>query len=199
MGAALARALTGASVRFGRMRVSRASALALRAQSLDAGLYEKLAGARAPRLDGAMSLLTRSADHARLWLGVAALMSVTGGEAGRRAARRGLLSLVLASAVANLLCKPLAPRRRPVRKVPLGRGAAYVRMPVTSSFPSGHAASAFGFASGAGAAAPRLGAPLRVLAALVAYSRVHTGVHYPADSLAGALVGTLAARLLPRR
>jgi undecaprenyl-diphosphatase len=177
---------------------ARGSALLLRAQSLDAGLYRRLTGVRAPLLDGAMSLLTRSADHARLWLGIGALLSLAGGDGGRRAARRGLLSLLLASAVANLLCKPLAPRRRPVRKVPLGRGAAYLRMPVTSSFPTGHAASAFGFAGGAGAAAPALRAPLRLLAALVAYSRVHTGVHYPADSLAGALVGVGAAKLAGR-
>lgn len=178
---------------------SRCEALLLRAQSLDAELYRRLTGVRSPRLDGAMSLLTRSADHARLWLGVAALLALAGGDRGRLAARRGLGSLVLASAVANLVCKPLAPRRRPVRKVQLQRGAAYVRMPITSSFPSGHAASAFGFAAGAGAAAPRLAAPLRLLAILVAYSRVHTGVHYPADSLAGAVVGTAAAKLAARR
>ena len=37
--------------------------------------------------------------------------------------------------------------------------------------------------------------PLRALAALVAYSRVHTGVHYPGDVLAGALIGTALAQL----
>jgi undecaprenyl-diphosphatase len=37
--------------------------------------------------------------------------------------------------------------------------------------------------------------PLRALAAIVAYSRVHTGVHYPGDVLAGALMGTALAQL----
>jgi membrane-associated phospholipid phosphatase len=31
--------------------------------------------------------------------------------------------------------------------------------------------------------------PLRAVAALVAYSRLHTGVHYPADVVAGSVVG----------
>jgi membrane-associated phospholipid phosphatase len=36
---------------------------------------------------------------------------------------------------------------------------------------------------------------MRGLAALVAYSRVHTGVHFPGDVVAGALIGTLLAQL----
>ena len=55
----------------------------------------------------------------------------------------------------------------------------------------------------AGRAQPALSAPLRALATLVGYSRVHTGVHYPADVVAGAFIGVTAAeaasRLLERR
>ena len=42
---------------------------------------------------------------------------------------------------------------------------------------------------------PGAAIPLRAMASLVAYSRVHTGVHYPGDALAGALVGTSLAEL----
>ena len=42
---------------------------------------------------------------------------------------------------------------------------------------------------------PAAAAPLRALAALVAYSRVHTGVHYPGDVLVGALIGTTLGQL----
>jgi undecaprenyl-diphosphatase len=46
---------------------------------------------------------------------------------------------------------------------------------------------------------PAAAAPLRGLAALVAYSRVHTGVHYPGDVVAGSLLGAALAQLTARR
>lgn len=66
-------------------------------------------------------------------------------------------------------------------------------MPRTRSFPSGHAASGFAFASGVASAAPFPGIALTGLAALVAYSRVHTGVHYPGDVIAGSVIGVALA------
>ena len=79
-------------------------------------------------------------------------------------------------------------------------------MPETTSFPSGHSASGFAFAGAVGASLPALAVPLRGLAAAVAYSRVHTGVHYPGDVVIGSLIGTtigqataLAARPLFHR
>jgi undecaprenyl-diphosphatase len=68
-------------------------------------------------------------------------------------------------------------------------------MPASTSFPSGHSAAAFAFATGVGHVLPQAAIPLRGLATLVAYSRVHTGVHYPGDVVAGALMGTLLAQL----
>ena len=62
-------------------------------------------------------------------------------------------------------------------------------MPDSTSFPSGHSASAFAFAGAVAGSLPVLAAPLRGLAAAVAYSRVHTGVHYPGDVVVGSLVG----------
>jgi undecaprenyl-diphosphatase len=71
-------------------------------------------------------------------------------------------------------------------------------MPRSASFPSGHSASAFAFATAVGAEIPPLGLPLRMLAATVAYSRVHGGAHYPADVVAGSLIGGAAAAFVAR-
>jgi hypothetical protein len=88
-----------------------------------------------------------------------------------------------------------AGRRRPSRDaygVPVTRGVA---MPHSTSWPSRHAASAFAFATTAGAASPWAAAPLAALAALVAYPRVHTGVHCPLVVIARAVAGVAAARV----
>jgi undecaprenyl-diphosphatase len=71
-------------------------------------------------------------------------------------------------------------------------------MPASTSFPSGHSATAFAFATGVGHVLPSTAIPLRGLAAVVAYSRVHAGVHYPGDVVAGALIGTMLAQLTVR-
>ena len=172
------------------------------AKVVDTAIYAAVAAAETPRLDRGMRALSRTADHGKLWIGTAGLLALAGGSRGRAAARQGMVSLGIASAVANLVGKPLTTRRRPERQELAELEARQVPMPQTSSFTSGHTASAFGFATGAGAAWPAASPPLRALATLVGYSRVHTGVHYPADVVAGAFLGVsaaeLAARLLSR-
>jgi undecaprenyl-diphosphatase len=77
-----------------------------------------------------------------------------------------------------------------------------MEVPTTSSFPSGHAATSFACAVVLSRIAPRLTIPLFVLAALIAFSRVYVGVHYPFDVLAGSLLGIAlgltVATALPR-
>ena len=160
--------------------------------ALDQAVFDAVADTPTPGLDRFLVGVSRSADRSKLWLVTAAALAALGGERGRRAASTGLLAIALASAVTNLGLKPLAGRRRPVgsngHQVPDSRR---VRRPVSASFPSGHAASAFAFASAAGEAAPAAWLPLHLAAALVGYSRVHTGVHYPGDDGVGAVVGAL--------
>ena len=168
------------------------------AKAVDAAVYEAIAASETPSLDVAMRALSRAADQSKLWFATAAALALLGGSGGRRAARRGLVSLGLASGFANLVAKPLSARGRPARKEARGRERRHVQMPRSSSFPSGHTASAFAFATAAGNAQPALSAPLRAVATLVGYSRVHTGVHYPADVLVGAFIGVSAAEVAGR-
>jgi membrane-associated phospholipid phosphatase len=168
------------------------------AKAVDAAVYAAIAATRAPSLDEAMRELSRGADNSKIWFVGAAGLALLGGAAGRRAATRGIVALGIASGFANLVAKPLTVRRRPQRLELRELARRHVPMPRSTSFPSGHTASAFAFATGAGQALPALSAPLRALATLVGYSRVHTGVHYPADVLAGAFIGISAAELAGR-
>jgi undecaprenyl-diphosphatase len=68
-----------------------------------------------------------------------------------------------------------------------------VGLPHSGAFPSGHAASAFAAATVIAWASRRLALPAYLLAALVAWSRVYVGVHWPLDVIGGAALGTLVA------
>lgn len=146
----------------------------------------------ASRLDGGLRRLSTAANHSVLWMGIGAGMAL-GGRRARRAAVRGLLSVAGASAVSNAVLKPLLPRRRP----PAGTAEFAMRRglpaPRSSSFPSGHSASAAAFATGVALEYPAVGIALAPLAAAVAYSRVHTGVHWPSDVVVGMGVGAAVA------
>ncbi|GAB2648093.1 phosphatase PAP2 family protein [Prescottella soli] len=144
------------------------------------------------RLDGGLRALSTSASHSVLWLGIAAGLGLAGGRA-RRAAVRGILSVAGASALTNAVLKPLLPRRRPPAGTPEFTIRRGLPAPASSSFPSGHSASAAAFATGVALEFPAVGAALAPLAAAVAYSRVHTGVHWPSDIAVGMGVGSAVA------
>ncbi|HEY2479995.1 MAG TPA: phosphatase PAP2 family protein [Solirubrobacterales bacterium] len=163
-------------------------------ERLDLACYAAIASTPTPTFDRAMARLSRAADYSRLSLSAAAALALLGGPRGRRAAVSGLASVAVTATVVNVVVKPLARRRRPDRlghEVPLGR---HVPMPSSRSFPSGHSATAFAFAGGAGDVVPAASLPLHALAGLVAYSRVHTGVHYPLDAIAGSVLGAAVSQ-----
>jgi membrane-associated phospholipid phosphatase len=168
------------------------------AERLDAAVYAAIARTPTPAIDRAMSRLSHAADYSRRSLASAAVLALAGGRDGRRAAAIGLASVAVAATVTNLIAKPLGRRPRPNRIAQAVPVAGQVRMPVSSAFPSGHTAAAFAFATGVAHVSPAAAAPVRALAILVGYSRVHTGVHYPGDVVAGALLGTALAEATAR-
>ncbi|MFC4501639.1 MULTISPECIES: phosphatase PAP2 family protein [Streptomyces] len=163
--------------------------------TLDQALYEAVTVTKTPTLDTALRRLSATADHSKISFAVAAGLALRGGSP-RRAAVLGVAAIGVASATANLLGKRLVRRPRPHRAEDSPFPGRHVPMPESASFPSGHTASAVAFAAAVGPALPVAAVPLGLLACAVGYSRVHTGVHYPGDVIAGALLGTGAAALV---
>jgi undecaprenyl-diphosphatase len=160
-------------------------------QKADERMFSRLSGSRSKALDSTMPLLSNAADHSGLWLGFAAVVGALGGRRARRAALRGVFAIGGASAISSGVLKRLLPRRRPSLDAFPFNGLH--RRPVSSSMPSGHAASAAAFATGMAMELPAAAAPLGALAAAVAYSRIYNGVHYPGDVVFGAAIGIAVA------
>jgi len=127
-----------------------------------------------------------------VWMGIAALRSLV--ERDKRAVTRTAAVLAVDSIIVNGILKSLFRRGRPVVA---GPHPHFLRIPRTSSFPSGHATSAFCAASLLADGRPEW--PLYYgLATVVAASRVHVRIHHASDVLAGALLGTVMGRVARR-
>lgn len=164
-----------------------------RLETLDRKLVRAVSALPGGRHDEFFRQLSAAATNGKLWFGIAGIMAMFPGKT-RRAALHGLLAQGLASGVTNLGFKTLLPRARPLPEhLPAFR---FVHpQPTSSSMPSGHSASAAAFALGVGLVRPGLGAALAPIAAGVAYSRVHTGAHWPSDVLFGSAIGAGSALL----
>ncbi|MFF9017173.1 phosphatase PAP2 family protein [Streptomyces sp. NPDC014870] len=161
-------------------------------RAVDGALYAAVAATPTPTLDRGLRRLSHAADHSKISFGVAAALALFPGRP-RRAAALGVGAIAMASATANLLGKRLVRRPRPDREAARVIVDRHVTMPTSASFPSGHTASAVAFATTVSAVLPPAALPLTALACAVGYSRIHTGVHYPGDVLAGAVLGATSA------
>jgi len=167
-----------------------------RIDTADQAVMARVSAASSPMLDRFLPALSRSADFFVLWIGIAGALAATNDERARRAAVRGLAGMVIASTASNVLGKSLARRARPAGEVPPGRRPG--RTPVTSSFPSGHAAAAAAFATGVGLELSAVAVPVGALAVAVGLARVVNGVHFPSDIAGGWAVGVGVAMLTLR-
>ncbi|EGX55544.1 hypothetical protein SZN_32386 [Streptomyces zinciresistens K42] len=159
---------------------------------LDSRLFEFAAERDWPFAEPVLPRLSRGANHGVLWFAAAAAIAAGRTPRARRAAVRGIASLGLASLTINTVGKRSVRRPRPeLDPVPLVRQLK--RQPITTSFPSGHAASAAAFATGVALESPAWGLVVAPIAWSVALSRVYTGVHFPSDVLVGAALGAGAA------
>jgi membrane-associated phospholipid phosphatase len=138
-------------------------------------------------LDPVLVGVTLVATGGFVWVALAPLLALV-------ARRRPFLPLLLTAAAvwgADLAASSL--KRAVHRPRPYG-AVGHVHLLVgrasSASLPSAHATTSFGGATILALLFPRLAGPLFAAAALVAFSRVYVGVHYPGDVLAGALLGS---------
>jgi undecaprenyl-diphosphatase len=167
-------------------------------QALDQAVDEWFDRIRRPALDPVFYGLSSAADHGLLWLGLGSIRAAWQGDPG--VALRLGVSMGIESALTNGPIKLCFRRVRPEHEAqPDGPLPYGMHRPISSSFPSGHAASAFTAAMllRDSPVAPAL----FVLAALVATSRVYVKMHHASDVLVGAALGVtmgaVARRFLP--
>ena len=113
----------------------------------------------------------------------------------RRAGASAAVGLGLGALSTNLIIKPLVARPRPW--VVMEGWETLVTSSDMNSFPSGHTTAAFAFGVALCAVLPQKWAKAAALiaAALMGFSRLYVGVHFPTDVLAGAVIGTACGLL----
>jgi undecaprenyl-diphosphatase len=167
-------------------------------RALDHAIYRVIAETPPPALDEPLRKLSNAANFSQLWLAIPPVLYGFGGGRARRAAPTGIGAIAVTSFLVNVVIKSLPRRTRPDRAAYAVPAERKLPMPGSASLPSGHSASGFAFATAVGDYLPPLVLPLRFLAGAVAYSRVHTGVHYPADAVVGSLAGVAVGHIFAR-
>lgn len=141
---------------------------------------------RSGLLTPAMVFLTHLCDHGEIWLTLALLLLLRPGT--RRCGFAILLSMGLGAVLGNVVLKNMLARPRPFVTypdlIPLVQIGGY-------SCPSGHTLASFTASTAIFCFYRKAGIATLLLAALIGFTRLYVGVHYPTDVLFGALLGLL--------
>lgn len=144
-------------------------------------------------LDPVMKFYTQLGNVGLVFIGVALILLCF--KQTRRAGASALCAMLLGMIAVNLTIKPLVSRARPW--VVMEGFTALVAEHDPNSFPSGHTNAAFAFGAALCASLPQKWVKAAALcaAALMGFSRLYVGVHFPSDVLVGAVIGTLCGLL----
>lgn len=165
------------------------------AQNFDIDLLRKINLERNIALDPTFKLITNSVGP--LGIGTPLIVTSIGLiEHDQTLKNKGYYigATLLSSAIITTTLKYSIDRDRPFVTYPDIQKLSAAGSP---SFPSGHTSEAFATATSLSMAFPKwyVIAPAYVWASTAAYSRMHLGVHYPTDVLAGAFIGAGSAWL----
>jgi len=156
----------------------------------DEKLLARVRRAQSPAVTRLMKMLTY-AGETKSWIAHVVVLAMLSGFAWRIPLLLAAGGLV-ATATSQLL-KRCFRRKRPNKGIP--GFTALLEDPDAFSFPSGHSAVAFGAATAVAGANAWVAAPELALALAIGCSRVYLGAHYPADVVAGAVLGVASGAL----
>lgn len=163
------------------------------AQNLDIDILKNINQNRNQKLDKSLNFFSKSVYPVSL----AAPLSMIGAgliQKDKNLQRQGLTSLtsLTVSMGTTYVLKKIIARERPYEKYPFITPYYIENDP---SFPSGHTTAAFSTATSLSLTFKKwyVVVPAYTWASTVAYSRLHLGVHYPSDVLAGAVIGAGSA------
>jgi len=148
-----------------------------------------------PAADRVFYAASALGDHGLIWLILAVIRGLTSPDSWR-ATMRAAAAIGIESALVNGPVKWVFRRSRPP---PTEVAAPHpLRTPRTSSFPSGHATSAFCAATLLSDGDPARAPLYYALAAVVAWSRIHVRLHYASDVIGGVVIGTVLGQVFKR-
>jgi undecaprenyl-diphosphatase len=153
---------------------------------LDYAAFQWLRTHHSPLLDAVMAGLSDLGTGSTIWVVLALLIGAIY-HSRWMAVVHVVLAVVLTFLITDYAAKPFFNRARPFESYVESR--VYGFKPTSRSFPSGHAAGAIAGAYALTRLAPEARSIFWIFAALIAFSRVYLGVHYPGDVLAGGLLG----------
>lgn len=134
--------------------------------------------------------ITKFGDKGLFWIGVCLVLLLL--PKYRELGVPATMSLVLNALLTNVIIKNVVARVRPYERIE--ELVLLADLPHDFSFPSGHTAASFAVASAIYLAGyKRAGTLALVFAALIGFSRLYLGVHYPTDVLGGMVVGVFSA------
>ena len=150
-----------------------------------------------PVLDEIMTFVSSLGNKGMIWIAIGVLLLLFGlkNKTWRNGGFLVLFSLAANFLACNVILKPMVDRTRPYDVLDYTPLIPPVGDP---SFPSGHTSASFAASTAIYAINKKWGIAAYVFAAVMGFSRLYLGVHFPTDVLAGALVGTAAAMIMIR-
>ncbi|MDO4616241.1 MAG: phosphatase PAP2 family protein [Lachnospiraceae bacterium] len=157
-----------------------------------------------------MSGITTLGDHGQFWIILELILLLAAGltqlinrkkqertNPFLRPALGCLAAMLLSFLFCNVLLKNLVARTRPYEVI--DGLILLAKKPKDYSFPSGHTSLSFACAAALLFTIPKqqhwIAVLLTILAALIGFSRLYLGVHYPTDVLAGLILGCVCGKL----